>query len=204
MAKKDDELTIKIRKMVRDTLAIDPDITLRSMQELFQRRNYNVSHEYLRVVRKKVQKQIYVESDHVTIQQRVSELREQYKSLIEQLKKQAYYVFDPADPTPPPTYAERTKAIAEIVKTQKLLLDIEMNAGIYTRQLGVVGHIHKHTVEEKKEEMEELGTITQALENWGIVPKLADIPVEEPKQIEAVVVEPVQEIKENATNTTTA
>lgn len=201
---KDQETLIKVRRMVRDTIALEPGITLRSMQELFRHKNFDLSIKFLASMRKKVNREIIAEQEHTKIGTRIAEIREEYRMMMKPLEKIAHYIYDPADPSRPPTYSERIKAIDTLGRLKERLLKMEMDSGIYTRQLGVVGHIHKHTVEEKKEEMEELGVITTALENWGIVPKLADIPPEEPKQVEAVVVEPVQEIKENATNTTTA
>jgi len=190
--------------MVRDTIAIEPGITLRSMQELFRLKNYDLGIEFLAKIRKKVNREIVAEMEQTKIGPRIAVLREEYRMLMKPLEKIVNFVYDPADPTPPPTYSQRIKAADTLGRLKEKLLKMEMDAGIYTRQLGVVGHVHKHTIEEKKEEMEELGTITTALENWGIIPKLEDIPVEEPKQIEVQVVEPVVEpLKQNDTNNST-
>lgn len=130
-----------LRRIVRDAKAIDPLITLESLRDVVERKIKRVIDlEYLSKLVKKIGRQIISEVERDTVNNRVSEIRETNRIVIDELKRIAYP--NPNDPEKP-SVTDRRKALEAITRIENMQAKLEMDFNVFERHLGVVDVQHR-------------------------------------------------------------
>lgn len=151
-----------LRRTVRDAMALDPLISLRSLASVIEKKlNRHVDLEYISKLVKKVNGEIAVHADREKVEEKIAEMRERNRILIEELMRFAYpaigrMVMD----------KDRLKAIELIAKIQQTQAKLEMDFGLYARHLGHVDVDHRL----KPLDEDTRSNVVRAFESWGLKP----------------------------------
>lgn len=168
-----------LRRIIRDALALDPLITMVSLEQVVEKKiKRPIDKEYLLKLVNKVRKQVVSEVERSTADNRVAEIRESYRTIIEELRRLAY-----AETTPP---NEKRKCLDTIARIQDMQAKLEMDFGIFTRQIGTVNVDHRL----KPIDPATLESITGTIGLWM-------------KAVQMRKIEPQRVIEAQATNITT-
>jgi hypothetical protein len=173
-----DRQDTEIRRAVRDAMAIDPLISQRKMIEAVEKKlGRTVSFGYLQKLIKKVDREVAKSVDLVKVSSRLREMRETFRLSRENLIQTAYG-YAPVGMAKP-THTERISAWRTIGLLEKILLDAEMDLGLFERNIGTVKVEHQIVDGSREQQM------IKAIESWTLNPP-------QPRKIEvmdAVVVE---------------
>lgn len=156
------------KSRIRDIMILKPSVSVEGIQRSLEQSEMDpirLDREYIRKLIKKIQKERIVRIDRADIKQRIATMRETYELVSEQMWR--ILLDGTADGK------GRVAAGKVIVDSQKILLEAEMNAGIYDRKLGTIAlentgkieHIHRLDPEIK-------APIMKALENYGIIKRV--------------------------------
>lgn len=168
-----------MRRLIRDAYAVDPLITQRKILDFVEKRSgRRLSFEYLGYLLKKVKGEMKREDvDPEKINKRLREMRETFRLARENLIQLAY--------NPVVSPKERINAWRTIGMLGKILLEEEMDLGVFTRKIGEVAVDHRL----KPVDEETMAAISSAFESWFAAPvemrKIVPIVKEPPKQIHA-------------------
>lgn len=140
---------------------------MRQLQDILDRRGFKIaSLHYIAKLKDKVHKESLTEIDRAKIAPRISETRERYRLIFNQLNKIAFWSPDPTNPQMPPSYKDQIAALRALGQMDLALLNSEMDAGIFTRHIG--------TIEEQRRFVplppEQVDLIMGAFRAWGIGP----------------------------------
>lgn len=187
MPKIADSKEYELKRIVRDTIVIDPMISLRRLQDRLFDKGYktaqgNTLHiDYVAKLVRKVSREILENVARATVDDRIALLRERYRLVFDRLIRIAYYTEDlQKQGMPPPTYKDQIAALNAIIKLDAAILSAEMDMGLFERHLGTL-EVEKRYIPlplELKEKM------MQAFQNLGFA-----LP-EPPKELEASKAEP--------------
>ena len=159
----------KIMRAVRDSIVIDPLISLLSLQDVLEKKGIKISNlHYLSKLIWKINKDLSTQVDRTEITSRIAQLKERQRIVADRLVRIAFYTDDlKRDGLPPPSYRDQIMAMNAIIKLDLAILGAEMDLGIFERHIGTVGieARSKPLLPEQKQRMFE------ALVNWGIIPK---------------------------------
>ena len=159
----------KIMRAVRDSIVIDPLISLRSLQDVLEKKGIKISNlHYLSKLIWKINKDLSTQVDRTEITSRIAQLKERQRIVADRLVRIAFYTDDlKRDGLPPPSYRDQIMAMNAIIKLDLAILGAEMDMGIFERHIGTVGieARSRPLLPEQKQRMFE------ALVNWGIIPK---------------------------------
>lgn len=184
--KKTAETEYRIKRAIRDILVIDPLISVQKLQDRLLDRGFKTAagnplewRYVAKLVRKTTQEQ-NVNVDRQKVQERLADIKEQYRLLIEEAMRIAFY--RPAQPgqtdpgIPMPTNKERLQAINTILKMNLAIFNAEMDAGIFERKLGTMD---LNLMRSRPLNPEAERKIVEAFQRWGILPN-------EPQQVEVL------------------
>ncbi len=161
MPKVTDDKEAHLHRIIRDAMAIDPLISLRSLQSIIEKKiNRKIEIHYISKLVKKVNGQLTIVADREKVEIRVSQLRERNRILIDELFRIAYPT------TRPVADKDRLKAIELIAKIEHNQAKLEMDFGLFTRHLGDLNVNHN---------LKPIDDITRAnqikaFEAWGMNP----------------------------------
>ena len=162
MPKVTHEKEMHLRNIIRDAKAIQPLISLRDLQRIVEKKiNRPVDLYYLSVLVKKIAKQVLTEVDRSTIEEKVSQMRERNRILIEELTRMAFSTATGPDFV---STMDRRKAIELIHRIETVQAKLEMDFGIFERHIGIVGIDHRL----KPIDDDTRSNIIQAFKAWGI------------------------------------
>lgn len=148
-----------LRRIIRDALAFDPLITMQALERVVEKKiNRSIDNAYLVKLVGKVRKQVMTEVERTTADTRVAEIRESYRTIIEELRRLAYN-----DTTPP---NEKRKCLDSVAKIQDMQAKLEMDLGLFTRQLGTINVDHRM----KPIDEGTRSSIVAAFRAWGMSP----------------------------------
>ena len=123
-----------LRRHIRDILAINPLASVRSMQEMIEKRTErSISDKYLSKLMQKIRRQVIVESDRKQVNERLSEVRERNRAHIEYLErillwKPEYYWKYGMDE---PKLKDKMSAIKLVSQLDLALLKAEFLVGMF-------------------------------------------------------------------------
>jgi hypothetical protein len=165
--KRTHEAEERIRRIIRDSIAVDPLISLRSLQDVLQRRNFQIGDlNYISKLRKKVETEALANIDRSEINPRLAKTQERFRLIFGKLNQIAFWPRDAEEKTMPPTYKDQIAALKALAQLDIALLSAEMDAGIFTRHIGLV--------EEQRRFVplppEQVDMIMGAFKAWGIGP----------------------------------
>jgi hypothetical protein len=163
----------KIRRSIRDIVAIDPLISNMRLQDaLFERgfktaNNNPLDRVYVTRLRDKIHKKAIHEADNQLLAPRIVEFKEKNRLVFDRLVRIAFYTDDlKKEGTMAPTFMEQIAALNSIVKLDLAVFNAELGAKVFEK--------HIEIIENEKRFMplpEELKTqMMQAFMNWGLIP----------------------------------
>jgi hypothetical protein len=130
-----------IYQTIRDSIALNPLVSIRGLQEGFQKRTgHTISDKYVSKLRDKMRRRAIVESDRKQLNERLSEVREKYRVLAENLWRTIYWDWESLKicGIQKPTEKERQNAIELLAKMELALLKTEFEVGVFeNRQLAI-------------------------------------------------------------------
>lgn len=168
----------KIRRAIRDVIAVDPLISVDRLRDaLFDRgfrtyENNPLKWHYVARLRDKVYKQAVMETSTAILGERVTEFKEKNRLAFERLIRIAFYTDDlKKEGVPPPSFKDQISALREIVKLDLAVFHAEVIAGIFEDHAVKVEKAKRFIpIEEAKRMM-----ILKALDNLLIrEPKIID------------------------------
>lgn len=130
MPKISDRNEALIRRAIRDAIAIDPLINAMQIKKIVDRKfNRDTEYQYILRLVKKVSGEVAVRIDKEKIAPRVAAMREDFRLARENLLRIAY-----GEGIIPASDRDRIAAWKAIGMLSKILLDAEMDLGIFDRQ----------------------------------------------------------------------
>lgn len=184
-----------LKNVIRDAMAIDPLISVRSLQKVTEKKaNRMLSLEYIIKLQRKIRGDVKIYPDREKYENRIAFLRERNRIVCAELFRIA---FPDPNSLEKPGVTERRKALEAIFRIEKDMIKLEMDLGLFTRQIGTV------EVEHRLKPMDEktLEGIMNTFKVWAEPPQMRKI---EPKQaIEVQVKETPHEPTNNTTTSTT-
>jgi len=183
--KRTHEAEEKIRRIIRDAIAVDPLVSLRSLQDVLQRRNYQIGDlNYISKLKKKAEADALATVDRAQISPRIAKTQERYRLIFQKLNQIAFWTPDPTSPKMPPSYKDQIAALKALAQLDLALLSAEMDAGIFTRHIGLV--------EEQRRFVplppEQVDMIMGAFKAWGIGPGAVPAMLKPARDAEAKVI----------------
>lgn len=172
-----------LRKIIRDAMAIDPLISLVSLQNITEKKTGRpLGQPYIIKLQRKVRGEIRVNGDRERYEERVAYLRERNRVICEELFRIAF-------PSPtmvnPPGVTERRKALEAIARIDAGQIKLEMDLGLFVRKVGEVDVNIKHTIHVLDDEKR--SKVIQAMGAWK--------GIREPRKIKTVAIVKTEPIK---------
>ena len=158
----------QIRRIIRDTVAIDPYVTVTRLMNVIEKKtNRGISHEYVTKLLHKVSKETVAEIDHTTLAENLAQMSETFRIASEKLLQIAFWQPDKANPGAfGPSYKDQIAALRTLAMLQKTMLEAKMDAGIFTRHIGVIEEQRRYVPIQGDERAQ----ILRAFELWGVKP----------------------------------
>lgn len=163
MPKVTHQFEIEARRAIRDFVALDPLMSIRTLTESVSKKlNHSFDREYITRLYRKVNRETMPDLDRQKIEPRLQQLRETFRIAREALLQIAFgKLVKPA---------EKTGAWRQIALNDKLLLEMEIELGIYTRVLNP--HIvSPDGFRDRPVPEENLAAIEKTFSMWGL-PKM--------------------------------
>lgn len=175
-----------IRRQIRDAIAVDPLISINALTKVVSKRlNRDIDPEYVKKLLSKIDKEKTVALDRGTIEKKIIQLQEAFRSAGEKLLRIAHWSYDEKQPWDKgPSYKDQIAALRAFAYLQKVLFDAELDAGIYKRHIGNL-EIERRNLPLPPEVENQ---ILKSLYAWGVQMDFAEVEqgprVIEVKQIE--------------------
>ncbi len=164
----------RMRKVIRDAMAIDPLVTLRSLQSIVEKKlGRTITEKYIIKLKRKVKGELQVNGDRERYEDRIAYLRERNRIICEELFRIAFP--DPNAVGDRPGVTERRKALEAIARIEASEVKLEMDLGLFTRHLGQLDVDHRM----KPLDDDTRSKIVSAFKAWHKQPQMRKI---EPRQ----------------------
>ncbi len=188
-----------IRRIIRDTFAIDPMISMNGLQRSVEAKlKRPIDWRYLKKLVGKVTGEMAVVADREKVEKRIQDLRESNRIIREELLRIA---FPSETMLERPGVTDRRKALEAIARIEVAQVKLEMDLGLFTRHLGQIDVEHRLKPMDEDVRL----NIIKAFANWGIqAPPMRKIDlgrVEVPKAAETTNAEPKQQPAPESTPT---
>jgi PAS domain-containing protein len=130
-----------IYQIIRDSIALNPLVSIRGLQEAFEKRTgRSISDKYVSKLRDKMRTRSIVESDRKKLNERLAEVRERYRVLSENLLRTIYWNWESLKicGIQQPNEKQRQSAIKLLAQMELALLRLELDMGVFeNRQLAI-------------------------------------------------------------------
>lgn len=123
-----------LRSTIRDAIAANPLVTIRGMQEIVE---YNtgrpISDKYVVRLMHKIRRRAVIQSDRKKMNERLAEVRERYRLLMDDLMRTIYWKpeFLEMYALQPPSFKERLAAMKLLAQMELALFRAELDAGMF-------------------------------------------------------------------------
>ena len=169
-----------LRRMIRDAMAIDPLISISGLQRaLYKKLGREIDEVFMKKLVRKVTAEMVVVADREKVEQRISYLRERNRVICEELFRIAF-------PSETEMYRgdikDRIKALQTISTIEARQIKLEMDLGLFTRQIGTLNINHRL----KPMEADTLIQVSEVFRLWAEPPQMRKIEVREVKAIEVI------------------
>jgi len=164
----------KIKRAIRDILVVDPLISITKLQDTLFEKGYRSANgtildwRYIQKLKQKVHRATIEQTDRTKVSERMTEMKERYRLMLERLMRIVYYNDEmKKEGFNPPSIREQINAINSIIRLDVTLFNSELDAGLFERHLGTL------EVEQRNRPLppELKAVMLKAFVNWGIVPK---------------------------------
>lgn len=180
-----------LRRTIRDALAIDPLLTVTGVCKVVEAKiKRPVDPRYIKRLLKKVTGEMAVVADREKVEDRISYLRERNRIICDELFRMA---FPGPNVVLQPSIIDRRKALEAIARIEANQAKLEMDFGLFTRELGRLNIDHRM----KPLDEQTLGAISAAWKMWGPTPQMRKLESQPVLKVEAKV------IKDEPANNTT-
>lgn len=172
MPKINDDKELDLKRIIRDTISLDPLISTRRLQDVLHRNGFSTANgnpldrEYIGKLIRKLRKEASSNVDRQVIAERLAGTKERFRVMTDRLLKIAFWDYTKMqDGMFPPTYQEQIRAIDTVMKWDIAILNAEMDAGIFQRNLG------KLEIEKRNRPVDDdqARIILSAMQQWGFV-----------------------------------
>lgn len=166
----------KIKRAIRDILVVDPLISITKLQDALFEKGYRSANatvldwRYVQKLKHKVHRNTVEQTDRAKVSERVAEMKEKNRLMLERLMRIVYYSDEmKKEGFTPPSIREQINAINSIVRLDVMVFNAELDAGLFERHLGTI------EIEQRNRPLppELKAMMLKAFVNWGIVPKEA-------------------------------
>lgn len=125
----------RLKREIRDALAIDPIATIPDITERLNKRlNHSFDPRYIKKLRDKVSRQLIVESDRTSIDQRMNVTRENYRISREALLK----IINPGEGERIAPPRDRVEAAKALVMLDLAVFKAEIETGMHKKPIEVL------------------------------------------------------------------
>ena len=164
----------KIKRAIRDILVVDPLISITKLQDALFEKGYKSANakvldwRYIQKLKSKVHRGTVEQTDRTKVSERVAEMKERYRLMVERLMRIIYYNDEmKKEGFSPPSIREQINAINALVRLDVMIFNSELDAGLFERHLGTL------EIEQRNRPIppELKAVMLKAFVNWGIVPK---------------------------------
>lgn len=169
MPKVSDHKEARLRRIIRDAMAIDPLISMNGLQRAVEKKiGRPIDEVYLKKLVNKTTGEMVIVADREKVEERISYLRERNRIICDELLRMAF-----PDPNSPdqPGFIDRRKALESISNIEARQVKLEMDLGLFTRQLGTI------EIEHRLKPIDEttLQTIVATFRAWSTPPQMRKI-----------------------------
>jgi len=122
---------------IRDAIALDPLVSMRKLQLVIQEKTGRyISDKYLAKLMRKIRTKTIFESDRKQLNERLTEVRERYRVLSENLLRTIYWDWTSLEKCgiQKPTEKERQSAIKLLAQMELALFKMELDVGAFENQ----------------------------------------------------------------------
>ena len=130
-----------LKNTIRDCMAVNPLVSIRRMQELVEANTgQSISDKYVARLMQKIRRQAVVQSDRKKMNERLSEVRERYRVLMQDLSRTVYWKYEylKVYGMQQPNFKERLAAMKLLAQLDAALFRVELDAGVFEdRQLAI-------------------------------------------------------------------
>lgn len=170
MPKVSEHRDMHLQRIVRDALAIDPLITLEGIKRVLDKKTgaKGMDINYVRKLTKKVTASMVIVSDREKVEERISQLREKNRIIVDELFRIA---FPSPTENPRPDFTDRRKALEAIANIEARQVKLEMDLGLFTRHLGQLDVDHRL----KPMDESRLVDVVQTFKVWSTPPQMRRI-----------------------------
>ncbi len=153
---------------------VDPLISIAKLQDTLFEKGYRSANgtildwRYIQKLKQKVHRATIEQTDRTKVSERMTEMKERYRLMLERLMRIVYYNDEmKKEGFNPPSIREQINAINSIIRLDVTLFNSELDAGLFERHLGTL------EVEQRNRPLppELKAVMLKAFVNWGIVPK---------------------------------
>lgn len=133
-----------LKNRVRDVIALNPLVSIRRMQEILENRTgRSISDKYAAKLMHKVRRQAIIQSDRKKINERLSEIRERNRVLMEDLTRTIYWKpeFSKLYGLSFPSFKERLAAMKLLTQIESTLFRTELAAGVFEDRRAAIEEI---------------------------------------------------------------
>jgi hypothetical protein len=173
----------RLKRIIRDTLAIEPMISLRELQVVLLKKNIRMGNlNSLAKLRKEITAEAVEEADRTKILERFSQMDERARLMREQL----FRVIFPSDKeSVRPTVSDQISAMNTVMNADLKLLRAALDMGIYRKDMPAGKKFTKEEEDALRNRPipdEYKKSIMRAFRNWGIIDENGDFVFKEEKE----------------------
>jgi hypothetical protein len=154
---------------VRNAIAVNPLVSVRRMQEIVEKNTGRLlSDKYTAKLMKKLRRRAIIESDRKQVNERLSEVRERFRVLTDDLMRIIYWTPEIAKiyGQPCPSFKERIAAMKLLAQLDLAIFKAELDIGMFKNGQTGVSYLLRQGV--APTEMQE--QLTKASRTWKLTP----------------------------------
>jgi hypothetical protein len=162
----------EIKTAIRDAIVLDPLISIRRLQKILSEKGLrtasggDLDKDYINRLVRKITRESAEQVNRSEVAPRIAEIKERFRLLYDRLIRIAFFDYTKIEPGMPiPKHKDQIAAINTIIKWDIAILQAEMDAGIFERQLGTL-EVEKRS---RPIDPEKKANIFSALERWGFI-----------------------------------
>jgi hypothetical protein len=164
MAKYSNGYEERLKREIRDAMAVDPIATLPALTETLNRRlNHSFDPRYIKRLRDKVSRQLIVESDRLLIEQRMRFTRENYRISREALLN----IINPPEGERKAAPQARVEAAKALVMLDLALFKAELETGMFKKPVDEMAKAFQY----EPLDAEVRAVVVAAWQRGGLLPK---------------------------------
>lgn len=138
-----------LKNNIRDLIVINPLASIRGIQKnIKERTGHSISDKYVSKLMYKIRKKAIVESDRKELNERLSEVRERYRVLFENLMRTIYWNWESLEMCgiQKPNEKQRQSAIRLLAQMELALFRMELDVGVFENRQFLINKIPEQKI----------------------------------------------------------